>query len=423
MIDPTTDPRLRSWVESAEGSDFPIQNLPYGVFQTPGAAPRVGVAIGDQVLDLAGVAEAGLLSDIHSDHRVFFAATLNPIIACGRETWRATRVRLSSLLELSNSEIKDKPALAERLLVPVAEVELLVPIQPGDYVDFYSSIYHATNLGKLFRPDGEPLLPNWRHIPIGYHGRASSVVVSGTPIARPSGQLKAPDQPLRWGPTERLDIELEVGFVTGDANQLGKALPIDSAEEHIFGVVLVNDWSARDIQAWEYQPLGPFLGKSFATSIAPWVVSLDALEPFRVPAPIQEPAVLPYLLESERRGIDLHLEFALATEVMPKAQVISRVNFSEMYWTMAQQLAHITSNGTPVGAGDLYASGTVSGSEPDSYGSLIELTSNGAQPLTLESGEERRFLENGDTAILRAFAEQEGRPRIGFGEVRGTIGA
>ncbi|MDH3607291.1 MAG: fumarylacetoacetate hydrolase family protein, partial [Acidimicrobiia bacterium] len=285
MTDPTTDARLRSWVESADGSDFPIQNLPYGVFRRPGDGPRVGVAIGDQVLDLAGVAEAGLLTDVLVDRSVLFSDTLNPFIACGRETWRASRARLSNLLELSNDEIKGKPALAERLLVPVTQVELLVPIQPGDYVDFYSSIQHATNLGKLFRPDGEPLLPNWRHLPVGYHGRASSVVVSGTPIGRPSGQLKAPDQPLRWGPTERLDIELEVGFVTGDANHLGEALPIDSAEEHIFGVVLVNDWSARDIQAWEYQPLGPFLGKSFATSIAPWVVSLDALEPFRVPAP------------------------------------------------------------------------------------------------------------------------------------------
>ena len=417
--DPTTDPRLRSWVEVGDGSDFPIQNLPYGVFRRSGEAPRVGVAIGNFVFDLAGAVEADLMPAV--DRHLFHSPSLNTFIAGGRTVWREVRARVSELLEISNAEVKDTPGLVERLLVPRSEVELLAPIEPGDYVDFYSSIQHATNLGKLFRPDGDPLLPNWRHLPIGYHGRASSVVVSGTPIVRPSGQLKAPDHPPRWGPSERLDIELEVGFITGHANPIGQTVPVDSAEDHIFGLVLVNDWSARDIQAWEYQPLGPFLGKSFATSVAPWVVTLDALEPYRVPAPRQEPPVLDYLTEKDRRGLDLHLEVAVATPAMPKPQVISRVNFSEMYWTMAQQLAHATSNGTPVRAGDLYASGTVSGSEPGTFGSLIELTQNGTQPMQLASGESRSFLEDGDTVILQGLCGGGQQPRIGFGEVRGSI--
>ncbi len=408
-------------MDIAEGSDFPIQNLPYGVFRRPGGTPRMGVAIGGFVFDLAGVAEAGLLDHVAVEQSAFHSSSLNSFIASGRSVWRQLRARVSELLEISCPEIKGAPGLADRSLVPMSEVELLAPIEPGDYVDFYSSLQHATNLGRLFRPDGEPLLPNWRHLPVGYHGRSSSVVASGTPIKRPTGQLKGPDEPPRWGPTERLDIELEVGFITGRANSLGESVPINGAEEHIFGVVLVNDWSARDIQAWEYQPLGPFLGKSFATSIGPWVVTLDALEPFRVAAPAQDPVVLEYLREEQRRGIDIHLEVALATPDMPKAHVISRVNFSEMYWTMAQQLAHATSNGTPVRAGDLYASGTVSGAEAGTFGSLIELTRNGSEPITLASGEQRRFLEDGDTAIVRGFCGGGDRPRIGFGEVRGTV--
>ncbi len=419
--EPTTDPRLRTWVDVPENTPFPIQNLPYGVFRWAGKAPRVGIAIGEWVLDLDAVDRAGLLDGIGVPPGTLLANSLHPLLGQGRPAWRALRSRVSELLEISNHEIQDQPGLAKRALIPMVDAELLVPIQPGDYVDFYSSLHHATNLGRMFRPDGDPLLPNWLHIPIGYHGRSSSVVVSGMPIQRPSGQLKRPDEPPRWGPTERLDIELEVGFITGDANQLGESVPIEVAEQHIFGIVLVNDWSARDIQAWEYQPLGPFLGKSFATSIGPWVVTLDALEPFRVPAPVQEPAVLSYLQQADRRGIDLQLEVALATPASPKPAVISRVNFSEMYWTMAQQLAHVTSNGTPVRAGDLYASGTVSGAGDGSFGSLIELTRDGSEPITLPSGEVRGFLEDGDTVVLRGFCGGGGRPRIGLGEVQGTV--
>jgi fumarylacetoacetase len=298
---------------------------------------------------------------------------------------------------------------------------MLMPFVPGDYVDFYSSIEHATNLGKMFRPDQEPLLPNWRHLPVGYHGRASSVVVSGTPVVRPAGQLTSSEGPPFHGPTRSLDIELEVGFVTGPGNELGRPIPIDEAREHIFGLVLVNDWSARDIQRWEYQPLGPFLGKSFATSVSPWVVTLDALEPYLTRPRTQDPEPLEYLRTGESWAVDLELEVLLRSAAMSAPQSISRTNFAGMYWTMAQQLAHVTVNGTNVRPGDLYASGTVSGPDPGSYGSLIELTWGGEQPIMLEDGSERRFLEDGDTVILRGWCERDGQPRIGFGECVGTV--
>jgi fumarylacetoacetase len=416
--DPTTDPTLRTWVEVAEDSQFPIQNLPFGVFARPQQEPRMGVRIGELVLDLASIAE--LFEGTGVPRAALVSANLNPLLNAGRTAWRALRARISELLAVSTAEPQDRPAVA-RALVPVGEVEMLVPLHPGDYVDFYSSLQHATNLGRMFRPDGDPLLANWRHLPIGYHGRSSSVVVSGTPIRRPAGQRKPGDGPPQWGPSQRLDIELEVGFVTGPANDLGQSIGVDGAEEHIFGLLLVNDWSARDIQAWEYQPLGPFLGKSFATSVAPWVVMLDALEPYRVEAPDQDPPVLPYLRERTRRGLDLHLEVALATVSSPEPTVISRTNFRDMYWTMAQQLAHASSNGAPVRAGDLYASGTVSGSEAGTFGSLIELTANGTRPISLPGGETRAFLEDGDTAFLRGVCRRDGLPPIGFGEVTGTI--
>lgn len=419
--DPIIDPQKRSWVEIPEFSDFPIQNLPFGIFQRSGETPRMGVAIGDHVLDVAALAGAGLLDELDLPLGVYFADSLNPLLELDRTIWRRLRSRLADLLDVKDRELGTVHGLKKRALVPVAEVDLLMPVKPGDYVDFYASIHHATNLGRMFRPDGDPLLPNWRHLPIGYHGRASSLVVSGTPVARPDGQRKQGDSPPTWGPSQKLDLELEVGFITGTANPLGTGVDIDRAEEHIFGMLLVNDWSARDIQAWEYQPLGPFLGKSFATSLSPWVVTLDALEPYRVPAPEQDPPVLDYLQESNRRGVDLRLEFAMATGSMPRPDVVSRVNFADMYWTMAQQLAHMTSNGTPVRAGDLYASGTVSDAEPENAGSLIELTNNGSDPIKLASGETRTFLEDGDTVILRGFCGGGEVPRIGFGAVRGTV--
>ncbi|MEE9473896.1 MAG: fumarylacetoacetase [Acidimicrobiia bacterium] len=419
--DPTLDPQRRSWVEIPEGSDFPIQNLPFGIFQRPGETPRMGVAIGDEVLDVAALAGAGLLDELNLPLGVYFADSLNPLLEFDRTIWRELRSRLAELLDVKDRELGTVHGLKNRALVAGRDVELLIPVKPGDYVDFYSSLHHATNLGRMFRPDGDPLLPNWRHIPIGYHGRSSSLVVSGTAVTRPFGQRKGPDAPPTMGPSERLDLELEVGFVTGSANAMGIPVDVNRAEDHIFGLLLVNDWSARDIQAWEYQPLGPFLGKSFATSLSPWVVTLDALAPYRVPAPEQDPPVLDYLHEDNRLGLDLRLEIALATKAMPRPDVVSRMNFADMYWTMAQQLTHVASNGTPVQAGDLYASGTVSGPEPEAAGSLIELTKNGANPIKLTNGETRAFLEDGDTVVLRGSCGGGQLPRVGFGEVRGTV--
>jgi fumarylacetoacetase len=394
---------------TADRSDFPLENLPYGVFDAGGGS-RVGVAIGDHVLDLHAV--AGHLPA--SSAEALSAETLDPFLGLGRRVWTEARMRITALLSADRDPLADALHRRDR-------VEMLMPFVPGDYVDFYSSIEHATNLGKMFRPDQEPLLPNWRHLPVGYHGRASSVVVSGTPVVRPAGQLTSSEGPPFHGPTRSLDIELEVGFVTGPGNELGRPIPIDEAREHIFGLVLVNDWSARDIQRWEYQPLGPFLGKSFATSVSPWVVTLDALEPYLTRPRTQDPEPLEYLRTGESWAVDLELEVLLRSAAMSAPQSISRTNFAGMYWTMAQQLAHVTVNGTNVRPGDLYASGTVSGPDPGSYGSLIELTWGGEQPITLEDGSERRFLEDGDTVILRGWCERDGQPRIGFGECVGTV--
>jgi len=423
----TTDPALRSWVPVPDESDFPIQNLPLGIVSRGSESPRVAVAIGDHVLDLAVVADAGFFDGVLPEARAIFArGSLNAFLARGRPTWTAVRNRLSALLSEESRALRDMPALVDRALYRRDDARLHVPVEVGDYVDFYSSIEHATNLGKLFRPDGEPLLPNYRYIPIGYHGRSATIVVSGTPIMRPRGQRRPhPDQPPVFAPTAALDIELEMGFVTGPGNALSSPIPIAQAREHIYGLVLVNDWSARDIQAWEYQPLGPFLGKSFATSISPWVVSLDALDPYRVHGPAQDPPPLPYLSTAEPWNYDIALEVQLQSEEMERRGMapvtISRPNFRRMYWNMAQQLAHATANGAVVRAGDLFASGTISDAAPN-YGSLIELTWRGAQPIALPDGSRRSFLEDGDTVRLMGHAGgASGKPRIGFGEVRGRI--
>lgn len=425
--DPTTAPGIRSWVPVPDESDFPIQNLPYGVFRLADEPPRVGVAIGEDVLDLALLQEAGLFGEVSGlPNGVFGHDSLNAFLELGRPVWRAVRERVSGLLEEGNREICERSGLAERALVPMGQAELTLPVRVGDYVDFYSSLEHATNLGKMFRPGGEPLMPNWRHLPVGYHGRSGTVVVSGTPVRRPHGQLppKGGEAP-GWGPTRQLDIELEVGFVTGPGNALGARIPTSEVREHVFGLVLVNDWSARDVQRWEYQPLGPFLGKSFATSISPWVVTMDALEPYRVAGPEQDPPVLPYLQTDKPWAFDVRLEVRLASEEMRRrrllSDVVSRTEFRRMYWNIAQQLAHATANGANVRPGDLYASGTISGPEPDSRGSLIELTWRGEHPLRLPDGSERAFLEDGDEVTLAGHAGGEGRPRIGFGEVSGTV--
>ena len=401
---------------TASVSQRGLAGVPYGVFSAGGAPPAVGARVGDAAIDLGVLARAGLY-DGHVDDAIelFCAPSLNRLLARGRAVWSAARVRTLELIA----------APPQRAIVPLSEATMLLPIEVADYVDFYASIEHATNLGKLFRPDGDPLLPNYRWIPIGYHGRAGTVVVSGTPIVRPRGQRKPPDvaEPS-FGPSRMLDFELEVGFITGDGPPLGTPIPADRARDHIFGIVLLNDWSARDIQAWEYQPLGPFLGKSFATLISAWVVPLDALEPFRVAGPEQQPPPLDYLRTTGAQNYDIDLEASLATAAMTAtgvhATVISRTNFRAMYWSMAQQLAHMSSNGSRVRAGDLYGSGTISGAEAGTYGSAIELTSRGTKPLALGDGTRRGFLEDGDTVTLRGWCG-DGDERIDLGDVSGTI--
>jgi fumarylacetoacetase len=431
-IDDTCDPRLRSWVESADvaGSDFPIQNLPLGVFRERGSAapPRIGAAIGDRILDLERCRGGGHLRSLPAEvEDACGAPELNALLALGREALSSLRRRLSELLRAdAENAVRD-----EALLVRQADAELLLPARIGDYTDFYASLHHATNVGRLFRPES-PLLPNYKHVPIAYHGRASSIVASGTPLLRPCGQVKEPDSPMpRFGPTRLLDCELELGFFVARGNELGQPVGIEDAEELLAGAVLVNDWSARDIQAWEYQPLGPFLSKSFATTISPWVVTLDALVPFRRPAPRRQPGdpqPLPYLVsqqDEEDGAIEITVELLLSTEAMRREGIeparLSRASFLDMYWTAAQMVAHHTSNGCNLRPGDLLASGTISGAEAGSEGSLLEITRRGSRPIRLPSGEERTFLADGDEVILRAWCEREGFRRIGFGECRGAI--
>jgi len=414
--------RRRSWISIADASNFPLENLPVGVARNDAGDAHVVVAIGDRVVDLAHLAHGGLLDVVAADALTLFAApTCNAFLSRGRATWTALRARLTHLF--SSDATAGERASVERAFV--RDPQPLLPIDVADYVDFYSSIEHATNLGRILRPGGEPLLPNYRHLPIGYHGRASTVVASGTDVRRPNGQTKttAADTPI-FGPSRMLDFELEVGFITGPGNVHGEPIPTSMAREHIYGLVLLNDWSARDVQGWEYQPLGPFLSKSFATSISPWIVSLDALEPFRVANRAQDPTPLPYLRVAETWAYDIDLEVELQTSRMRERGEsptrITRTTFSQMYWNMAQQLAHMTINGSRVRPGDLYGSGTVSGTEPGTFGSMIESTERGARPLVLSDGEERAFLEDGDTVVMRGSATGEGL-RIGFGEVRGTI--
>jgi fumarylacetoacetase len=396
-----------TWLELAPDDPFGIHNLPYCSFSPdePRPVPRIGARIGGYVLDLTEAEARGLL-DARGGMQF---GVINAFVAEGRHRWAAVRRWLTEVLTDDRHR-----AAVEPLLHPVDRIRLYLPIDVADYVDFYSSEEHASNLGKLLRPGQPPLLPNWKHLPIGYHGRAGTVVVSGTDIVRPSGQLATPDGPV-FGSTARLDVEAEVGFIVGRMSKHGVPLSTADFPGYVFGVVLINDWSARDIQAWEYQPLGPFLGKSFATSMSPWVVTLDALTASRVPAPTQEPPVLPYLVEDERAGYDIRLE------VRWNGTVVSRPPFAGLYWTPAQQLAHLTANGASVRPGDLYASGTVSGPARDQVGSLIELTWGGAEPVTLADGRTRTFLEDGDTVTLTATAPGPGGSVIGFGEVVGRI--
>jgi fumarylacetoacetase len=416
-------PFNRSFIEVSPESHFPIQNLPYGVFRPKDGGPaRVGVAIGDWVLDLAALAEAGLLDTSLPAGRAYFdQPVLNAFMAAGRPTWVEARAAVQELLDAQNATLRDDAELRGRVLRPQAAVEMRLPCAIGDYTDFYSSREHATNVGIMFRGRENALMPNWLHLPVAYHGRASSIVVSGTPVTRPSGQTKADDaEGPSFGPSRLLDFELEMGFFVGPGNELGRPVPVEEAADHIFGLVLVNDWSARDIQKWEYQPLGPFLAKNFATTISPWVVTLEALAPFRCPGPAQEPPPLPYLQSSGPWAYDIHLEVGLQSRQMDELQVIGRSNFRYLYWNMLQQLAHHTVTGCNLRPGDLLASGTISGPTPDSWGSLLELAWRGERPLTLAGGEKRKFLEDGDTVVLTGWCQGEGY-RVGFGEARGRI--
>ena len=418
----SNDPSLKSFVEVMTDSHFPIQNLPFGVFSIAAdPTQRVGVAIGDQILDLAVLEESSLLTADPAGSRVFNRPSLNGFIALGQSVWREVRASVSELLRHDSPRLRDDQNLRARALVPMAEAILHLPVEIGGYTDFYSSKEHATNVGMMFRDPKNALLPNWLHLPVGYNGRASSVVVSGTPVRRPNGQTKAPNaEAPSFGPSRKLDIELETAFIVGEGNALGEPIPVAEAERHIFGMVLMNDWSARDIQQWEYVPLGPFNSKGFATSISPWVVTMDALEPFRVEGPAQDPEPLPYLRQDGKASVDLHLEVTLRPEDTAEATTICRTNFRHMYWSMAQQLAHHTGSGCNTRVGDLMGSGTISGPEPDSFGSLLELTWNGQKPLALAGGGERSFLEDGDDVIIIGWCQGNGY-RVGFGEVTGRV--
>ncbi|MCV9386962.1 fumarylacetoacetase [Reichenbachiella ulvae] len=404
---------LKSWLSIADDSDFSIYNLPFGIYSIKGGRKQAGIAIGDQVVDLVGLAENQMidLAPCFFEHEY-----LNEFINLGKGVTSKLRLEVQKLLSDENSPLRNHP----ELLIDQKDVTMHMPVRVGDYTDFYSSIEHATNVGKMFRDPENALLPNWKHIPVGYHGRASSIVVSGVPIHRPMGQVlpKEAEVPV-FEASSRVDFELEMGFVIGKNTALGDRIAADQAEDYIFGKVLFNDWSARDIQKWEYVPLGPFLAKNFGSSISPWVVTMEALEPFRVAGPKQDPEVLSYLKTKGERNIDINLEVAIAPEGVEE-QIVSRSNFKYMYWNMAQQLAHHTVNGCDVHVGDMMASGTISGPNPDSYGSMLELAWAGTQPLKMKDGSERKFIHDGDTVIMRGFAKKEGK-RVGFGEVRSQI--
>jgi fumarylacetoacetase len=414
------DPTLRSFISVDATSDFPIQNLPYGVFSSKdGLAPRVGVAIGDYVLDLWELEQDSRL-DVGA-LGVFSAPSLNPFMALGPQVWSRTRTRISELLRHDNPELRDNAELRARALVPLADVQLHMPITVAGYTDFYSSKEHATNVGVMFRGKDNALQPNWLHMPIGYNGRASTVVVSGTKVRRPRGQLKPPTADVPdFGACKRLDFELEMGFVVGQPSQMGEMLTEKQAEEMIFGFVILNDWSARDIQQWEYVPLGPFQGKAFGTSISPWIVTREALEPFRVHGPAQDPAPLPYLKQRLANNYDLQLDVGLRTAQMNEAMRICRTNFKYMYWSSVQQLVHHASSGCAMNVGDILGSGTISGPDKDSRGSLLEISWNGTEPIELPGGAKRTFLEDGDSLVMRGWCQGDGY-RVGFGEVEGTI--
>lgn len=413
---PANNPQLKSWIDVPSGSDFPIQNLPFGIFQTAHLSKRVGVRIGDFVLDLKTLFVLGYLENLPFEASDFDTPFLNNLMKKGKKGTRDLRNRISKLLDVQQMDLQKNEHHVAQVLVPVENVTMSLPVQIGDYTDFYSSREHATNVGTMFRDPNNALLPNWLWIPVGYHGRASSVIVSGEAIHRPKGQIKPnPEEPPIYAPCRNLDFELETGFITFDGKPLGDSISTNEAEDYIFGMCLFNDWSARDIQTWEYVPLGPFLAKNFASSMSPWIVTLDALQPFKVAGPEQDPKVLSYLEFEGDKSYDIHLEVFIQPENQEETKV-STSNFKYMYWNMAQQLAHHTVNGCNVRCGDLMGSGTISGPTPDSYGSMLELAWKGTKPLAMKDGSERKFIQDLDTVIMRGYAEKEG-VRIGFGEV------
>ena len=414
------DPNRKTWLEVDKKSDFPIQNIPFGVFLTRDDIITIGSRIGDYAIDLGALHQLGYFKGIPLTDDMFLQDTLNDFIADGRITWRLVRNRIAEIFDINNSVLRDHKEHRDRIIFTMDEIEMQLPVSVGDYTDFYSSKEHATNVGSLFRDPENALLPNWLHIPVGYHGRSSSIVTSGTRIRRPKGQTKpANANSPEFGSSKSLDFELEMAFITTDVNKLGESINIDEAESYIFGMVLLNDWSARDIQAWEYVPLGPFLGKNFASTVSPWIVTLDALEPFRVSSPVQNPEPLPYLKQTGKHSFDINLQAYIKPE-NGEETLVSNTNFKYMYWTMAQQLTHHTSNGCNVRAGDMMGSGTISGPTPDSYGSMLELTWRGTKPLKLKDGTERKFIHDDDVVLLRGFCEND-KIRIGFGKCSGKV--
>ncbi len=414
------NPNQKSWLPVNENSDFPIQNIPFGVFITKEDVITIGTRIGDFAIDMGALQQLNYFEGIELTDDMFMQDTLNDFISDGKKTWRLVRNRLGEIFDYNNPILRDNQEHREIIIFNMEDVEMQLPVLIGDYTDFYSSKEHATNVGKMFRDPENALLPNWLHIPVGYHGRSSTIVPSGIPIHRPMGQtLPNGETSPVFGPSRLVDFELETAFITTDANIMGENIPINEAEDYIFGMVLLNDWSARDIQKWEYVPLGPFLAKNFASSISPWIVTMDALEPFRVKGPVQEPTPLPYLQQHGKHSFDIKLEVYIKPE-NAGATLITESNFKYMYWTMSQQLTHHTSNGCRVNSGDMMGSGTISGPTPDSFGSMLELTWGGKNPITLSDGTERKFINDNDTVIMKGFC-QNSSVRIGFGEVSSKL--
>lgn len=414
------DPNRKSWIPVPENSDFPIQNIPFGVFITKEDVITIGTRIGNCAIDMGALQQLGYFEGIELTDDMFMQDTLNDFISDGKKTWRLVRNRLAELFDENNPKLRDNKEHREVVIFKVEDIEMLLPVQIGDYTDFYSSKEHATNVGKMFRDPENALLPNWLHIPVGYHGRSSTIVPSGIPVHRPYGQtLPNGETTPVFGPSRLVDFELETAFITTDANLMGEPIPVEEAEEHIFGMVLFNDWSARDIQKWEYVPLGPFLAKNFASSISPWIVTMDALEPFRTKGPEQSPEPLSYLKQKGEKAFDINLEVLIKPENSEET-VVSRSNFKYMYWSMAQQLAHHTINGCRINSGDMMGSGTISGPTEDSFGSMLELTWGGQKPLKMKDGSERKFINDNDTVIVRGYC-QKGNLRIGFGEVSSKL--